>query len=1120
MLKRSLLVLSITTIIAALSMTCFAQNETAVKGNLAGVVLDTSGAVLPGAKVIASGPIGTRSVTTDDNGRFTLPLLNPGTYSVRVEKQGFRTADVTGVEVVVSKTSSVSISMQTGGANEVVEVSAAAVTVDTTSTAAGANLTDTFYSRIPVARNVTGLFYASPGVTSGGGTGAGNPSISGGSGLENQYVADGVNITDAGFGGIGVYTRVYGSLSTGINLSFVKEVQVKTGGYEPQYGKSTGGVVQIVTKSGSNAFHGGISGFFGPQQFEAERLNPDNFGRLNQTGTFDHESAFDVAGEIGGYVPRFKNHLFFFGSFNPSWTAQHDHLANLHGAYNFPLLGSPVDLKQTSYNYAAKLTFRLSDAHQIESSVFGDPTRSNTSAFNNTQTFSDTVFSKLSNGTRNWVLRYNGTLSPTWIASASVSWGHNYLTENPLHPEIYQIADVTGCGFTGTEGSTSCITPLTPGTLNGPTGQPLSGAFTRQGLGYFENTEGDNWAMAYDTQKVVHVLGNHSFNLGYRYERNFYKGRRNRSGPDFTITPLMAADQCSGDTDPAACESGATGLTSDAAFQLRVASSSICGLFAAGCPTMDVPGAGVKPVYLRQVRGEFGKTPFDTDGTYHAAYVNDAWTINKYVTVNVGWRWEQQRLHGTPFNDFKTGQSINSHYTFTDNWSPRIGLAIDPIGDKKTKIFGNFARYSYAIPLDMAIRSLSNELDFGTTAWAPVSTASGSVALNPDGTLVNPVLDDAHYGAALGGLSLSSGTAIASGTKMQYLQEWVAGIERELTHGVVLNVRWTDRRLKRIVEDMAGISPEAFQCCLSQNYQISNPSGSTDLFVNPIQTVFPLGSVVDASGAVTDTAACPSGVGGTATDFNGNGVGDFCISNPDTAGALGSDGLPDGFVNPARIYKAVEVEVNKSFSRGWQLRTNYRWAQLSGNYEGAFRNDNGQSDPSISSLFDFVQGNFNLLGNQFGIGWLNTDTRHILNTFLSYTFSTGFLKNLTLGTGVRVSGGIPINDLRAHPAYQNAGEIPVGGRGSLGRTPTTGQADIHAEYQLKLNEKNSLNFGGDFFNITNQRTLLRVDQNEDRSFLVKNADFLKPYQGGVGGFSPGLGFQRPFYARLNVKWVF
>src|SRR5207249_7479593 len=151
-----------------------------------------------------------------------------------------------------------------GQQTEVVEVTDTGIRVDTASTAVSASLTDTFYQSVPVSRGVTGLFYASPGVSSGGGSGTANPSISGGSGLENNYVADGVSITDGGFGGIGVYSRMLGSLSTGINLSFVKEVQVKTGGFEAQYGKSTGGIVQIVTKSGGSAYHGSIGGFFAP----------------------------------------------------------------------------------------------------------------------------------------------------------------------------------------------------------------------------------------------------------------------------------------------------------------------------------------------------------------------------------------------------------------------------------------------------------------------------------------------------------------------------------------------------------------------------------------------------------------------------------------------------------------------------------------------------------------------------------------------------------------------------------------------------------------------------------------------------------------------------------------
>jgi len=91
-----------------------------------------------------------------------------------------------------------------------------------------------------------------------------NPSISGGTALDNLYVADGVNITNTAFGGIGTFSRSYGSLGTGIILSLVKEVQVKTAGFEPQYGQSEGGIVNIITRSGSNEFHGAVYGYGQP----------------------------------------------------------------------------------------------------------------------------------------------------------------------------------------------------------------------------------------------------------------------------------------------------------------------------------------------------------------------------------------------------------------------------------------------------------------------------------------------------------------------------------------------------------------------------------------------------------------------------------------------------------------------------------------------------------------------------------------------------------------------------------------------------------------------------------------------------------------------------------------
>jgi hypothetical protein len=234
------------------------------------------------------------------------------------------------------------------------------------------------------------------------------------------------------------------------------------------------------------------------------------------------------------------------------------------------------------------------------------------------------------------------------------------------------------------------------------------------------------------------------------------------------------------------------------------------------------------------------------------------------------------------------------------------------------------------------------------------------------------------------------------------------------------------------------------------------------------------------------------------------------------AGSPVSDGIPDGFTDPIHRYWAVEFEVNKSFSHNWQLRANYRIAKLFGNFEGAFRNDNGQSDPGISSLFDFTPGQFGQLGDQFLPGVLNTDRQQVANGYFTYVFDRGALKNLVLGTGIRIQTGTPINELAAHPVYLNAGEVPIGGRGSEGRTPTTGSVDLHAEYSLNLGERAHLRFGVDMFNLANTKRIEFINQDIDLGFGTTNLDFLKPTNEAVRGD----GIQSPFNARVFARFEF
>jgi carboxypeptidase family protein/TonB-dependent receptor-like protein len=1101
--------------------------ESSVKGNMSGIVVDSTGAVIPGAKVTLSGAFGSQTDTTNADGGFLFPLLTPGTYAVKVEKGQFKTAEAKGIEILTGKTSSLRISMQPGEATTIVEVTGSALTVDTGSTAVSTNLNDTFYQAVPVARGVAGLFYASPSAVDGGiAGGTANPSIGGSSSLENLYVADGVSITDGAFGGIGTFSRVYGSLSTGINLSFVKEVQVKTGGFEAQYGKADGGIVQIVTKSGSSKFHGSIGGFFAPEEFEAERQHPDNFFRFNKIGELVHQANYDLDIEAGGYVPHYKDHLFFFGSFNPSWNANHDQYAQFAnptdcgtacaGATNATSLGN-VDLTNHVYNFAGKLTWKLNDNHTFESSIFGDPTYGNSAPNFSLVTSATSTNDKLDYGTRNFVVRYNGVLTPSWLLNGSFAWGHNHLTDVAGDQNTYFVSDTIQSLPCIVQNATAGKVPCVSDTYE------LRGNFNRQGYGFAENTTGDTYGFSVDTTKNYHFLGSHSTTFGYRLDRSFYDGTRTRTGPRYTIpTCNFDSSKCNnalyGNND-------ISGGTSNATFSLLAAPlggpcdpAVVTGGVNGRCPLLFVPGltAGV-PVYLRQTRGEFGSPQFNTDSWYHALFAQDTWTINKFVSVTAGLRWEQEEINGNA-----------AHYTFTDNWSPRVGVSIDPWGNRKTKVYANFARYTQPLPLDVGIRSLSQEEDLTSMRFAPGDDGTGNVVVNPDGSF-NIITDAAHLlnksPNGIGGTPSQSGqdlTAFFPGTRLQYTDEYVVGFEHEFGNsGVIFSARYQDRRLKRVIEDMAEVTPECGQagCSAQQNYVIANPSSTLDIFTNYNQIDFLSSGAVPGACNPADTFVGP----GAVVDANGNGVStaagndSFCLTNSATAGALAPDGIADGFVQPTRVYKAMEFEVNKSYSKGWQLRANYRIAKLFGNFEGLARNDNGQTDPGISSLFDFTQGDFNLLGGQFIPGVLNTDVRHNVNGFFAYTFSNKWMKGLTMGTSVHFQTGTPITPLLAHPVYLNGGENPDGARGSGGRTPNFGQVDFHADYPIRLTENTKIRLGADLFNVTNQRTQLRVDQNEQVQFLVPNLDFKKPIGDGTQG-SPG--FQRPFYARFMVKFEF
>jgi hypothetical protein len=1058
--------------------------DIATKGGISGRVTDSAGAAIVNAKIIITGQTGDRTVTANSDGEFDLQNLIPGSYKVKVEQSGFKTLTVPGVEVYVGKTSALKLTLEAGNISEVVEVTAGAASVDTTSTAIGSNLNDQLYNNLPLQRNVQSLFYLAPGTTDSLGGGRANPSISGGSALDNLYVADGVNITDSAFGGLGVFSRSYGTIGVGINTTFIKEVQVKTGGFEPQFGQSQGGIVNIITKSGTNEYHGAITGFFQPRAFEASRRQADDFPRINKFGERLNDEGYDASFELGGPVPG-GDKLFFFGSFNPS--VQRAIVRGADGSGLGTTFGE-THRRLFTKNYSLKLDYAVTQNHQLNFSIFGDPTTTNVAAFRTLNIDNTTSNSKLDLGTRNIAVRYTGSLSPTWTVSASFGQGHNSFNELGFANE-YSIIDRTNA---------------------------TRGNFTAVGIGFFEPTDGTTYRGTVDTQKQVSLLGSHTFAVGYNYQRGYYSGLRERSGAKYNIPSTNSAGDPLSSLVGARSAALAAGQPTNAAFSLRPAPAA-CTL----CPLMTVNGADI-PVFLRQDRGEFGTPSFDTSSKYHSAYVQDTWRLNRFITGLFGYRWEQERLIGSPGSN---GARID--YIFTGNWSPRFGVTVDPFGKGRTKFYYNYGRFHEFIPLDLAERSLSSEKDFTLAAFAPDFTvdAAGNrrVRLNQFRT-VTPVLDAPHFiSGATGGITSFLPTVSAQdpsspilpGTKLGYTNEHLIGFEQQLPGNFVVSVRYIDRKIGRIVEDAAVVSPEGASF-FGQTYFIGNITSKTDAAVNPISVKFT--PTFDPDGNVTNVpAACSPDLvnADLGICYRPNGA------NGQPAGDPGGDGVADGFPDPVRNYRAVEIEVNKRFSKGWQLLSNWRIAKLEGNFEGHFRNDNGQTDPAISSLFDFTAGEFNLLGDQFQVGPLNTDRRHIINIYGSYAFGESnfgkVVRGLNLGLGIRMESGVPLSEFLAHPVYANAGEVPVGGRGKIGRSPFYGRLDLHADYPYKITERMKLTFVGDFFNVTNNQEVRLIDQFRESTLGQSNPDFGKP-SGNAGQLNPV--FHLPFNMRLGLKFEF
>ena len=324
-----------------------------VSGSLEGKLLTSQLQPLLDAEVVASGPALQQpmEVHSDAQGSFRFLALPAGTYTVRIRSIGVRPVLYERVIVGLGRSTSLGVVTMEPTDVELTEivVTAEVLPLDLTSAASGTNLRAEQLDGLPLDRSLNSLISLAPEATyqlpdlSFRSEGV---NIAGGSIWDNAYFVDGVNVTDPGMG------------AGGINLpyNFVQELQVKTGGYEAEYGRAMGGIVNVVTPSGGNDFHGSLFTYF-----TDDRLRTDPRYGLIQTN-LDKYSQFDVGGSLGGPISR--DRLWFFLAYNP--------LVDVRNA-SVPGIPTQKD-RQTQHRLAGKLTWQPQPATRIAFTATGDPT--------------------------------------------------------------------------------------------------------------------------------------------------------------------------------------------------------------------------------------------------------------------------------------------------------------------------------------------------------------------------------------------------------------------------------------------------------------------------------------------------------------------------------------------------------------------------------------------------------------------------------------------------------------------------------------------------------------------------------------------------------------------------
>ncbi len=729
----------------------------------------------------------TRTVTADSNGSYRALSVLPGNYKVTVGSDSrdvlVRVATGAQVDFVAAATTLDSVTVR---ATQV-------PTIDVSQTDVRTVFTAEELSQYAVGHSINDVALLAPGVISSTSY-SGIGSFGGSAASENAYYINGFPVTNP-LTSIGY---------TSLPFDSIAQEQVLTGGYGAEYGRSTGGVVSIVTKRGTNEWKGGVYTVYTPKSLRANAKDiyypntgywnaennypgtaPQNLtdGKLYDLNSKNESETLKYGVWASG--PLIKDRLFIYANAERTQTESESsrYSGNIQGKN--PNTGATVitaaqaaqawnDYKYTYPRWTAKLDWNITDNHLLEFTGVQDNTKTEWAYYGFdyfTGQRDNVKYQDADHVTedkaRLYVGKYTGYLTDN--LSISATYGQqkvDHLTD-PLEGYDPSKIYISGLGA----GSV----PSAYGSINNPQPyQTITDPSTDETKGY-----------RFD---VTYVLGRHELRAGVdHFEADSYIGDR-YSGPGYI---WVYGRQ----TAPAENINASAGVGSPASGG----------------------GYGTDGYYVYKGYSAHGGT---VSTEQDAWYLEDRWQVTDNVLLSLG-------LRNDGFTNYNGDHK--AYVKQENNWAPRLGFVWDVMGDSSLKLFGNAGRYHLALPNNVAIRganaSLSTQQYFTYTGIAADGTPTGLVEI--------PMLNDSRL-CPNGGISTNlecgeapdPATVAIVGLKAHYQDEYIVGLEQMVSDSFSWGAKATYRDLKSAIDDTCPDECRIFNPGESATFLIPNGDGT------------------------------------------------------------------------------------------------------------------------------------------------------------------------------------------------------------------------------------------------------------------------------------------------------